>query len=283
MMYQEALKQDLTSLNILAETLFTIDAQSLPFKCPVETCKREFTSKRNLVDHFKGHHQGCKPHICPFSGCGKSFLRPAHLQIHMRIHTGEKPFVCPFEGCGKRWNQKSALKQHVRSHTGEKPFHCIEAGCGKSFSTSSSCKRHILTHPRVQQLPPSAQQRLLDAISNNKKKRKSNLEMDDLYSNIKIHQLSSNSANLGVGEKKLTRSQSYQGVQFTKYINGMLPSFVEKMSIESSPRETMSPENSSTDSDGYSSESSSGSEGDSQECYPPLKKNKKMHLAFLLN
>jgi len=115
-----------------------------PFRC--YECERSFTSKRNLVDHCRGHHQGAKPHACPFEGCGKSFLRPAHLLIHTRIHTGEKPFVCNFPGCGKRWNQKSALKQHMRSHTGEKPYACTSKGCDKKFSTSSSCKRHIASH-----------------------------------------------------------------------------------------------------------------------------------------
>jgi len=120
------------------------------FVCHFHDCGRKFTSKRNLVDHYKGHHQGKKPHACPFEGCGKSFLRPAHLTIHIRIHTGEKPFVCPFDGCKKKWNQKSALKQHVRSHTGEKPFKCTFPGCNKKFSTSSSCKRHLSTHDRHQ-------------------------------------------------------------------------------------------------------------------------------------
>jgi len=118
------------------------------YNCPFTKCDREFSSKRNLVDHCRGHHQGKKPHCCTYQGCGKSFLRPAHLTIHMRIHTGEKPFVCEHEGCGKRWNQKSALKQHLRSHTGEKPFSCSLKGCSKKFSTSSSCKRHIMTHDR---------------------------------------------------------------------------------------------------------------------------------------
>jgi len=120
-----------------------------PFCCPFSSCKREFTSKRNLVDHYRGHHQGQRPHVCNFPGCNKSFLRPAHLLIHNRIHTGEKPFMCEYEGCGKRWNQKSALKQHMRSHTGEKPFGCTFDNCLKRFSTSSSCKRHILTHDRT--------------------------------------------------------------------------------------------------------------------------------------
>jgi uncharacterized Zn-finger protein len=118
------------------------------FRCSLDGCNREFSCKRNLVDHTRGHHQGAKPHICDFPGCGKSFLRPAHLLIHIRIHTGEKPFVCEYPGCGKRWNQKSALKQHLRSHTGEKPFVCTFPGCDKRFSTSSSCKRHILTHDK---------------------------------------------------------------------------------------------------------------------------------------
>lgn len=125
------------------------EEEDKPFSCPMDGCTRQFSSKRNLVDHCRGHHQGTKPHVCRYAGCGKSFLRPAHLLIHTRIHTGEKPFVCDFEGCGKRWNQKSALKQHLRSHTGEKPYHCTLEGCAKKFSTSSSCKRHIATHDNV--------------------------------------------------------------------------------------------------------------------------------------
>jgi len=116
------------------------------FVCNI--CRREFNHKRNLVDHFRGHHQGTKPHKCPHEGCTKSFLRPAHLQIHFRIHTGEKPFHCEYPGCDKKWNQKSALKQHMRSHTGEKPFDCNIPGCNKKFSTSSSCKRHVSTHEK---------------------------------------------------------------------------------------------------------------------------------------
>jgi len=141
--------------NIVTSPLFLDESKiddTKPYRCPSIECNREFTSKRNLVDHFRGHHQGQKPHVCCHPGCGKSFLRPAHLLIHNRIHTGEKPFMCEFEGCGKRWNQKSALKQHMRSHTGEKPFLCNADGCTKSFSTSSSCKRHISTHARPSEI-----------------------------------------------------------------------------------------------------------------------------------
>jgi len=140
----------MAALELLALSCSSLELmdQATNYNCPFPSCQREFTSKRNLVDHCRGHHQGKKPHSCSWPGCGKSFLRPAHLVIHNRTHTGEKPFMCEYDGCGKRWNQKSALKQHLRCHTGEKPFQCNVAGCNKAFSTSSSCKRHILTHQK---------------------------------------------------------------------------------------------------------------------------------------
>jgi uncharacterized Zn-finger protein len=147
-----ALDLDILAISCIADATFSIGADPRDdykaFTCPYDQCGREFTSKRNLVDHCRGHHQSRKPHSCAFPACGKSFLRPAHLLIHNRIHTGEKPFMCEHKGCGKKWNQKSALKQHMRSHTGEKPFVCSIVGCYKSFSTSSSCKRHVFTHEK---------------------------------------------------------------------------------------------------------------------------------------
>jgi len=116
-------------------------------RCDVSDCRLEITTKRKLMIGTKGSHlEEKKPHPCTFPGCGKSFLRPAHLLIHNRIHTGEKPYMCEYHGCGKRWNQKSALKQHMRTHTGEKPFTCPIQGCSRKFSTSSSCKRHLSVH-----------------------------------------------------------------------------------------------------------------------------------------
>jgi len=128
------------------------DSHAKIFSCDHESCRKSFSTKRNLLDHLF-NHQGPKPHVCDYRDCKKSFLRPAHLLIHRRTHTGEKPFVCPQEGCGKTWTQHSALKQHLRSHTGEKPYKCSFRGCRKAFSTSSGCKRHFFTHDKPNKHP----------------------------------------------------------------------------------------------------------------------------------
>lgn len=71
-------------------------------------------------------------------GCGRSFARPSHLQMHLYTHTGERPYAC--KECGKRFGTSGALTKHTRIHTAERPFSCEK--CSKTFTQRSSWRRH---------------------------------------------------------------------------------------------------------------------------------------------
>ncbi|KAK7053570.1 hypothetical protein R3P38DRAFT_3170911 [Favolaschia claudopus] len=58
-----------------------------------------------------------RKHICPT--CGKRFLRPSSLRIHVNTHTGAQPYSCPYPGCGRAFNVNSNMRRHYRSHTEE--------------------------------------------------------------------------------------------------------------------------------------------------------------------
>jgi len=75
------------------------------------------------------------------AGCGRSFSRPSHLQMHLYSHTGERPFSC--DTCHKGFGTSWAVTKHMRIHTAEKPFSC--AGCSKRFTQRSSWRRHNIT------------------------------------------------------------------------------------------------------------------------------------------
>ncbi|KAJ8076799.1 hypothetical protein PM082_001222 [Marasmius tenuissimus] len=48
------------------------------------------------------------------SYCGKGFLRPSALRIHLISHTGDKDYVCPDETCGRRFGVRSNMLRHIR-------------------------------------------------------------------------------------------------------------------------------------------------------------------------
>ncbi|KAF9268646.1 hypothetical protein L218DRAFT_940521 [Marasmius fiardii PR-910] len=48
------------------------------------------------------------------SYCGKGFLRPSALRIHLISHTGDKDYVCPEETCGRRFGVRSNMLRHIR-------------------------------------------------------------------------------------------------------------------------------------------------------------------------
>lgn len=53
-------------------------------------------------------------------------------------HEGIKPYVCSYEGCGKQFNSKNTLRLHELAHT--RPFVC--SICYKQFGYACDLKRH---------------------------------------------------------------------------------------------------------------------------------------------
>lgn len=84
---------------------------------------------------------------CTFSGCPKTFNRPARLAAHLRSHTNDRPHKCPYPDCGKDYLEEKHLAQHIKgSHTHEKKYACTEPDCGKSFVTATRLRRHAAVH-----------------------------------------------------------------------------------------------------------------------------------------
>ena len=69
----------------------------------------------NFTDIPQEDKAGKKGYTCQY--CGKFFLMPSHLRLHMRVHTGEKPYTC--DVCGKGFTQKGNMKSHKLIHIKE--------------------------------------------------------------------------------------------------------------------------------------------------------------------
>lgn len=57
-------------------------------------------------------HNGERPYLCKWPGCGKRFGLDFNLKTHEKIHTGDKPFACNFDGCIKRYATNAMLLNH---------------------------------------------------------------------------------------------------------------------------------------------------------------------------
>ncbi|CAD7086815.1 unnamed protein product [Hermetia illucens] len=112
-----------------------------PYKCP--HCEAAFSNSTNMKTHVKRVHLRLMPHECTI--CGKKFVKPGELTIHMRQHTGEKPYQC--EDCGKSYTLAVKLNEHRKQHTNLRESKCPL--CPMAFNSKKRLSRHMVKHSKL--------------------------------------------------------------------------------------------------------------------------------------
>jgi len=107
-------------------------------------CEKCGKKIRNLTEAIKKHMatHGERKYVCPWDGCGKSFLLNNILQRHIVVHTGDKNFEC--DKCGKCFGRQKGLARHMDRHNGVKRAECKE--CHKKFFDNDKLKVHMRIH-----------------------------------------------------------------------------------------------------------------------------------------
>ncbi|KAI8433204.1 hypothetical protein MSG28_015294 [Choristoneura fumiferana] len=136
----------------LQTKLIIIPSQKTAFRWPCPLCPSRSWSPAHLRIHLRVH-SGARPACCHV--CGARLATAGNLRRHLLAHAGERPHTCPH--CGNRFTQKSVLIKHIRIHTGETPFSCNI--CHKKFSRSFTLACHLRIHGEkyVKELKPKTQ------------------------------------------------------------------------------------------------------------------------------
>ncbi|ELP90868.1 zinc finger protein, putative [Entamoeba invadens IP1] len=134
------------SVNIIYDKFISKKDVKGKYVCPYMGCGKTYLSEESLTRHLN-RHSTVKEHVCDV--CGKAFLRKSECEIHMRIHTGVKPFSCSL--CNKKFARATDLKIHMVYHSDEKPFKCPFPGCTLSFKRKSDAKKHLRIHVKKTQ------------------------------------------------------------------------------------------------------------------------------------
>lgn len=117
-------------------------------KC--EYCDASYDSFGAKTRHIHGTHHTEKPlYPCPFKGCARTFVFPAHLEAHaLEEHDGFRPFNC--EECGRRFASANGLIRHRREvHRRGKAYTCPI--CQTGLTKRCHLKRHLVN---VHQMNP---------------------------------------------------------------------------------------------------------------------------------
>ncbi|KDP43419.1 hypothetical protein JCGZ_16706 [Jatropha curcas] len=114
------------------------------FKCPIETCNREFVFQGNVKRHVEELHIKLESveAICAEPGCMQHFSNIQCLTAH--IHSFHRYITC--EICGTKQLKKN-IKRHLRTHeaTGvlKKRIKCHFKDCDRTFSNKTNLNQHV--------------------------------------------------------------------------------------------------------------------------------------------
>ncbi len=97
-------------------------------------CKKVFSDKRHLEDHYRSKHGG--PRLqCQY--CPKTFAVLRSLERHLPLHTGKYPFHC--SQCNEGFNLRRELEGHENMHQG-RGYTCLN--CNKVFYIEKDLVKH---------------------------------------------------------------------------------------------------------------------------------------------
>ncbi|CAK9316426.1 unnamed protein product [Citrullus colocynthis] len=122
-----------------------------PYICSVDGCEASYGRKDHLTRHLL-QHQGII-FKCPIESCNREFAYISCVHRHLKeCHEGEAPseecqkqFVCPEDGCGKVFRYASQLQKHEDSHVKLDSIEacCTEPGCLKAFTKKQCLRAHM--------------------------------------------------------------------------------------------------------------------------------------------
>ena len=119
------------------------------FQCT--ECNKGFYRKDHLKNHMETHNPNKLMFRCPRNSCGKEYTSSTGLKKHVAMHEAEDGnLVCTL--CGITFQARDDIIFHLKTHAGsrtvksaqDKKFQCEV--CKKCFFTRKDVKRHMVVH-----------------------------------------------------------------------------------------------------------------------------------------
>ncbi|OGB83017.1 hypothetical protein A3F66_02555 [candidate division TM6 bacterium RIFCSPHIGHO2_12_FULL_32_22] len=113
-----------------------IKKKSTIFKCPFESCDREFLYEASCYNHLENdHYYVClaqEGYNCQF--CSYSTLNKRSFDYHIKKHMIDNFYKCDYENCDYKTLEQANLKRHQSVHI-KKSYECKI--CDKKFVRGS--------------------------------------------------------------------------------------------------------------------------------------------------